>query len=47
VAVSDEPRVRFLQAAHEARDKLAGQIVPADLLSRVQSLLADYRSEHR
>jgi TRAP-type C4-dicarboxylate transport system substrate-binding protein len=47
VPVSDELRVRFLQAAHEARDKLAGQIVPADLLNRIQSLLADYRSEHR
>lgn len=47
VPVSAELRVRFLQAAHEARDRLAGTIVPGELLMQVQSMLADYRSEHR
>ena len=37
-------RTQFLDAAHEARDKLGEQLVPNELLLVVQSYLADYRS---
>lgn len=39
-------RAQFLDAAHAARDRLGAQIVPPDLLLKVQSFLADYRTMH-
>ncbi len=45
--VSPTFRAQFLDAAHAARDQLGGKIIPAELLLRVQSMLADYRNEHR
>jgi TRAP-type transport system periplasmic protein len=39
-------RAQFLDAAHAARDQLGAKIVPSELLLKVQSFLADYRSVH-
>ena len=47
VPVSPLLRTQFLDAAHAARDKLGTQIVPTELLLKVQSFLADYRSMRR
>ena len=44
VPVSPSLRTQFLDAAHAARDRLGAQIVPTELLLKVQSFLADYRS---
>jgi len=44
VPVSAALRTEFLDAAHAARDRLGAKIVPTDLLLKVQSFLADYRS---
>ena len=44
VPVSPLLRAQFLDAAHAARDRLGTQIVPTELLLKVQSYLADYRS---
>jgi TRAP-type C4-dicarboxylate transport system substrate-binding protein len=46
VPVSPLLRAQFLDAAHTARDKLGNQLVPTELLLKVQSFLADYRSVH-
>jgi TRAP-type C4-dicarboxylate transport system substrate-binding protein len=40
-------RAQFLDAARVARDKIGASMVPSDLLTKVQSWLADYRNEHR
>ncbi len=40
-------RAQFLDAAHGARDRLGGRIVPDELVAKVLSWLADYRNEHR
>jgi TRAP-type C4-dicarboxylate transport system substrate-binding protein len=45
--VSDSFRAEFFDAARVARAKMAERFVSRDLLSRVQSMLADYRAEHR
>jgi hypothetical protein len=42
-----ELRAQFLDAAHAARDKLGGKVVPDELVVKVQAWLADYRNEHR
>lgn len=47
VPVSRLLRAEFLEAAHEARERLGGTVIPTALLYRVQSFLADYRNEHR
>jgi TRAP-type C4-dicarboxylate transport system substrate-binding protein len=39
-------RAQFLDVAHAARDQLGNKLVPSELLLKVQSFLADYRSEH-
>jgi TRAP-type C4-dicarboxylate transport system substrate-binding protein len=39
-------RAQFLDAAHSARDRLGAQLVSQELLLKVQSFLADYRSVH-
>jgi len=39
-------RAQFLDAAHAARDRLGAQLVSQELLLKVQSFLADYRSVH-
>jgi TRAP-type transport system periplasmic protein len=44
VPVSAALRTEFLDAAHTARDRLGDKIVPTDLLLKVQSYLADYRT---
>jgi TRAP-type C4-dicarboxylate transport system substrate-binding protein len=44
VPVSAALRAQFLEAAHAARDRLGAQILPTELLLKVQSFLADYRS---
>jgi TRAP-type C4-dicarboxylate transport system substrate-binding protein len=46
VPVPPELRAQFFEAAHAARDRLGAQVVSRELLLQVQSLLADYRSEH-
>ena len=46
VPVSPTLRAQFLEAAHAARDRLGAQVVPTELLIKVQSFLADYRSMH-
>ena len=45
--LSAELRSQFFSEARALRDKMAGTLVPAALLDRVLSLLADYRAEHR
>jgi len=40
-------RAQFFSEARALREKMAGKLVPAELLDRVLSLLADYRAEHR
>jgi TRAP-type C4-dicarboxylate transport system substrate-binding protein len=40
-------RAQFLDAAREARDRLGSRVVPNELIMKVQTWLADYRSEHR
>jgi TRAP-type C4-dicarboxylate transport system substrate-binding protein len=44
--VSDSFRAEFFDAARVARARMAERFVSRDLLSRVQSMLADYRAEH-
>ena len=44
VPVSPSLRTEFLDAAHAARDRLGAKVVPTELLLKVQSFLADYRS---
>jgi len=46
VPVSAEFRAEFFDLARQARDQLRDRLVPHALLSRVMSLLADYRAEH-
>jgi TRAP-type transport system periplasmic protein len=45
--LTPETRAQFFSEARQLRDKMAGTLVPAPLLDRVLSLLADYRAEHR
>jgi TRAP-type C4-dicarboxylate transport system substrate-binding protein len=40
-------RSAFLAAARDARDRLGTQLVPAELLTQIMTLLADYRVEHK
>jgi TRAP-type C4-dicarboxylate transport system substrate-binding protein len=40
-------RGQFLEAARRARSQLGDKLVPAELLQKVQAMLADYRAEHR
>ena len=40
-------RAQFFSEARALREKMAGTLVPAELLDRVLGLLADYRAEHR
>jgi TRAP-type C4-dicarboxylate transport system substrate-binding protein len=40
-------RAQFFSEARALRDKMAGSLVPVELLDRVLGLLADYRAEHR
>lgn len=46
VAVPPTLRAQFFEAAHAARDRLGARVVSRELLLQVQSLLADYRTEH-
>jgi TRAP-type C4-dicarboxylate transport system substrate-binding protein len=45
-AASASFRSEFFAAARAAREKLAGQWLPAEQLQRIMSLLSDYRVEH-
>ncbi len=47
VAVSPAFRAEFFEAARVARERLGDQLVPRALLQKVQSMLADFRAEHR
>jgi TRAP-type C4-dicarboxylate transport system substrate-binding protein len=47
VPVSESFRAEFFAAAQAARRRLAGKLVPEELLQRVLGLLADYRAVHR
>jgi TRAP-type transport system periplasmic protein len=47
VPVSETFRAEYLSAARNAREKVASRFVPAELVSRVMQMLADYRLEHR
>ncbi len=46
-AVPPVLRAQFFDEARAARDKMGAATIPAPLLDRVLSLLADYRAEHR
>jgi TRAP-type C4-dicarboxylate transport system substrate-binding protein len=46
IAVSPSFRAEFFAAARVARERVAATYVPAELLMRVQNLLADHRAEH-
>ncbi|MDB4970578.1 MAG: TRAP-type C4-dicarboxylate transport system, substrate-binding protein [Myxococcales bacterium] len=46
-AVSEAFRADFFAQARAVREQIAARLVPAALLQRVLSLLADYRAEHR
>jgi TRAP-type C4-dicarboxylate transport system substrate-binding protein len=46
-AITPGLRAEFLEAAQAARDRVGAGVVPTELLLHVQSLLADYRTEHR
>jgi len=43
---SETLRAAFFQSARAAREKLAGDVLPHDLLQQVLGWLADYRAEH-
>ena len=47
VPVSPLFRTQFLDVAHSARDQVGDEFVPSELMLKVQSYLADYRSVHR
>jgi TRAP-type C4-dicarboxylate transport system substrate-binding protein len=47
VSVSESFRAEFFEAARTAREKIDEKLVPRALIDRVQSILADYRAEHR
>jgi TRAP-type C4-dicarboxylate transport system substrate-binding protein len=47
VAVNDQFRAEFFEAARAMRDRLGEALVPPALLQRVLGMLADYRAEHR
>ncbi|HEX9103296.1 MAG TPA: TRAP transporter substrate-binding protein DctP, partial [Polyangia bacterium] len=42
-----ETRAQFFDESRALRERMSGKLVPAELLERVLSLLADYRAEHR
>ncbi len=46
VKVSEAFRADFFEAARSAREALGTSLVPAELLQRVTSLIADFRAEH-
>jgi TRAP-type C4-dicarboxylate transport system substrate-binding protein len=45
--LSAQTRAQFFSEARALREKMAGTLIPAELLDRVLALLADYRAEHR
>jgi TRAP-type transport system periplasmic protein len=45
--LTPDTRAQFFSEARALRDKMSGRLVPAALLARVLTLLADYRAEHR
>lgn len=45
--LSAETRAQFFDESRALREKMAGKLVPTELLERVLALLADYRAEHR
>jgi TRAP-type C4-dicarboxylate transport system substrate-binding protein len=47
VPVSESLRSELFSAAREIRDKIDPSLVDPSLLARVQTLLSDYRAEHR
>jgi TRAP-type C4-dicarboxylate transport system substrate-binding protein len=47
VPVSDAFRSEFFQLAHDARDRLEGELTTSELLGEVSGWLADFRAQHR